>query len=111
MSRRGADSVYRHSQRLQFLALGKDKESANSTPGALYLRRTTDSYFSEKTIEYPIARDGLAQREVNHGVPQESVFGLLLEQRVQLQSALSVTSFPHVICYADDTMIIAGERN
>ncbi|KMQ92618.1 reverse transcriptase [Lasius niger] len=73
-----------------------------------YLRRIVDSYLSERSIEFRNTQGELVRRSVEAGVPQGSVLGPLL-WNIAYDSTLRVTKEPgsHIVCYADDTLIIA----
>lgn len=73
-----------------------------------YLKRIVDSYLSERFIEYRTSDGRTSSRSMEAGVPQGSVLGPLL-WNVAYDSTLRVTRETgcHVICYADDTLVIA----
>lgn len=73
----------------------------------VYLRRIVDSYLSDRHIQYRTIK-GTATRRMEAGVPQGSVLGLLL-WNIAFDSVLTTPKEIgcHVICYADDTLVIA----
>jgi len=77
-----------------------------------YLSAIIRDYFRDRILEY-IDRDGLVQeRGVGCGVPQGSVWGPLLWNLAYdhiLRCALPPGST--VVCYADDTLVLAGEKS
>ncbi|KMQ90130.1 reverse transcriptase [Lasius niger] len=77
-----------------------------------YLRRIVDSYLSERSIEFRNTQGELVRRSVEAGVPQGSVFGPLL-WNIAYDSTLRVAKEQgsHIVCYADDTLIIATADN
>ncbi|KMQ90527.1 reverse transcriptase [Lasius niger] len=74
----------------------------------VYLRQITDSYLSDRFIEFGTIEGKTASRRVEAGVPQRSVLGPLL-WNIAYDSVLKTLkeSGCHVICYADDTLVIA----
>ena len=76
-----------------------------------YLRTIIGSYLSDRAITYRIEGGIVLKKPVNRGVPQGSVLGPLL-WNLGSNSVLE-TAVPtglQIICYADDTLIIAGGR-
>lgn len=74
----------------------------------VYLRRIIDSYLSDKFIQYSTIEGRTASRRMEAGVPQGSVLGPLL-WNIAFDSVLTTPKEIgcHVICYANDTLIIA----
>ncbi|PZC76339.1 hypothetical protein B5X24_HaOG204786 [Helicoverpa armigera] len=73
-----------------------------------YLRRVVEAYLSDRSIIYPGHNGEWKRREMSCGVPQGSVLGPLLWNigydwvlRADLPSGVSV------VCYADDTLVLA----
>ena len=77
----------------------------------IYLRNSIGSYLSDRAITYRVEGEMKLKKPANRGVPQGSVLGPLL-WNLGFNSVLE-TAVPtglQIICYADDTLIIAGER-
>lgn len=78
-----------------------------------YIRKIIDSYLSNRVIWY-LGKNGIRQsRSMEAGVPQGSVLGPIL-WNIAFDSALELADDDkksHIICYADDTLIIETERN
>lgn len=73
-----------------------------------YLRKVVEDYLRERRIRYTGRDSNIIEREVHCGVPQGSVLGPLLwnfAYDVVLRAKLP--SGVHVLCYADDTLILA----
>lgn len=103
------------------IAIGLDIENAfNSLPWhtirmvladrdfPVYLRRIIDSYLSDRFIEFGTIEGKTASKRVKAGVPQGSVLDPLL-WNIAYDSVMRTLEEPecHVICYADDTLVIA----
>lgn len=77
-----------------------------------YLRKVVEDYLHNRTIQFP-GRDSVTREwKVSCGVPQGSVLGPLLwilAYDKVLRAKLPVGV--HVVCYADDTFIIATGNN
>ncbi|KMQ92346.1 reverse transcriptase [Lasius niger] len=82
-----------------------------------YIRRILDSYLSDRFISY-IGRDGKrCERPMEAGVPQGSVLGPFL-WNIAFDDILNIEidgdddyNESHIICYADDTMIVVTGPN
>ncbi|CAH2091130.1 unnamed protein product [Euphydryas editha] len=76
----------------------------------LLLRRIIDSYLSNRVVSYS-GREGQGNWRVSCGVPQGSVLGPLLwnigYDWVLRDNTIHDVS---VVCYADDTLVMAGEQ-
>lgn len=74
----------------------------------VYLRRMVASYLSDRFIVFRDPDGVLTERAVRAGVPQGSVLGPLL-WNIAFDSVLRLHSEEgcHVICYADDTLVIS----
>lgn len=73
-----------------------------------YLQHILSSYLSDRCIKYPVRGGNNNHRPVNCGVPQGSVLGPLLWNLAY--DVVLRTILPrgvHVVCYADDTLVIA----
>jgi hypothetical protein len=91
---------------LPWSCIGRALE-CHEVPG--YLRAVLREYLSERSIGYVNAEAIPCQKRMVSGVPQGSVLGPLLWNLAYdeiLRSALPPGS--SVVCYADDTMVIAG---
>lgn len=75
----------------------------------LYIRRIVDHYLFERTIKFPTMSGLMANKTISCGVPQGSVLGPLL-WNLAFNYVLERRLEPggRVICFADDTMIMAG---
>lgn len=78
----------------------------------LYLLRVLRSYLQERRLQF--RADGTRmERAVERGVPQGSILGPLLWD-LRYNVVLSETDLPPgcaVVCYADDTIVLAARRN
>lgn len=73
-----------------------------------YLRKVVEDYLRNRTIQWPSRDSTIREWKVSCGVPQGSVLGPLLwnlAYDIVLRAELPVGV--HVVCYADDTLIIA----
>ncbi|KMQ90166.1 reverse transcriptase [Lasius niger] len=77
-----------------------------------YTRRMIDAYLSDRSVTYR-GKDGeIKVRKMQAGVPQGSVLGPLLWNVTYDDVLRSPTEEgSHVVCYADDTLIIATGEN
>lgn len=77
-----------------------------------YIRRIIDSYLSERYITYPTNSGRMGHRAMQAGVPQGFVLGPLL-WNLAYDNVLRVNMEPDcsVVCYADDTLIVATADN
>lgn len=79
----------------------------------LYLRKVIRSYLKERSLVFPNRNGGLSLRTVERGVPQGSILGPLL-WNLGFNSIMKREDLPEesgVICYADDTLILASGRD
>ncbi|KMQ89978.1 reverse transcriptase [Lasius niger] len=79
----------------------------------IYIQRILDSYFSNRVIRF-LDKDGRwGTRSMEAGVPQGSVLGPVL-WNVAFDEVLSLAEEDggsHVVCYADDTLIIVTGKD
>lgn len=73
-----------------------------------YLRNLVDSYLKDRWVEYPIRSGGRGSRPVRTGVPQGSVLGPLLWNIAYDAILQERVERCRVVCYADDTLILAS---
>lgn len=107
------------------LAISLDVENAfNSLPwpvirGALekkgfplYLGRIIDSYLSNRVVKMAMKEGKIGVKAMTAGVPQGSIMGPLL-WNIAYDYVLDVFKEPgcSVLCYADDTLVIATAKN
>jgi len=83
---------------------------AHGVPG--YLVRIVRAYFEGRGIVFRDAEGVCRRRRIRRGVPQGSVLGPLL-WNLAYDEVLGRVLPPgcHVICYADDTLVLAGGRS
>ena len=75
-----------------------------------YLRNIIGSYLSDRAITYKIEGEIILKKPVNRGVPQGSVLGPLRNLGFNSVLETAVPTGLQIICYADDTIIIAEGR-
>lgn len=78
-----------------------------------YIRRILASYLGRRSLEYKDQSGLRRARSVRRGVPQGSVLGPLLWD-LGFDRVLSDVALPPgccVVCYADDTLVLAAGRN
>lgn len=77
-----------------------------------YLRKVINDYLRDRWVTYTDQKGSICRKELHRGVPQGSVLGPLLWDigyNVVLNTALPPEC--KMICYADDTLIIAGGKD
>lgn len=75
----------------------------------VYLQKIINTYLSDRWVIYENRTGEIVRKQLSRGVPQGSVLGPLLWNigyNEVLRSALP--PYCHVVCYADDTLILAG---
>ncbi|KMQ94772.1 reverse transcriptase [Lasius niger] len=79
----------------------------------IYIKRILDSYFADRSIRYLNDSGRWDSRSMEAGVPQGSVLGPVL-WNVAFDEVLSLADEDersHVVCYANDTLIIVTGRD